>query len=460
MTTHRIYTALAVAFLLAVMPVHRAGAMREATDDEMKAFDRVSVQLSGHVVDDATGKPVSNFSIQGGLVDKKDPTKITWGYSLETRSSNPEGVFDSRLDWGAGWRSRIVAGGYTPEPTLLKLPKPGAKEVSGIVIRLKRGRAISGRVLDFNGKPVANAGVYVVGNPAINLTGGRAMELAGGFVEDHKPVRFATDADGAFTVIGIGVDDQRIAVTSAALDLWVVPVPPENADPFEIRLPQPGTLLVHYDISGAPENAKTFLQLHTWEMPEWKGVSLERYDPIRQHVDFAITNLPPGDYTLDRVKKTGVSNSWNQVFVDRRSNRIESGKTTVSDFVRHNGAPMSGQVLGLDEGEVAKAKPTRVDVRVQPPESDDWLGVSPFDVVAMEPGDKPLDGKFTTERILPGRYKIRAEVYIPEPQEQVFHTGIVPPAYAGEVFVTVPEQGQPDFVTIPLAPFTYKSHGK
>ena len=455
MTKHRSFTALIVTLFLAVMPVHRALALQSATDAEAKEAERVSVAISGHVVDDATGKPVANFSIQGGHVDEKNPAKITWGYSLESRGSNPEGGFDSRLDWAAGWRSRIIAGGYTPEPTLLKLPKPGAREVSAIVIRLKRGRQITGQVFDYNGKPVANAGVYVVGNPVINLTGGRAMELAGGFVEDHKPVRFAADADGAFTVTGIGVDDQRIAVTSAALDLWVVPVPAESAGKFEIRLPQPGTLLVHYDIPGAPENAKTFLQLHTWEMPEWKGVSLQRYDPIRQHVDFAITNLPPGDYTLDRIKKTGVTNSWNQVFVDRRNIKIESGKTTVSEFVRLKGAPISGQVIGLDEGKVAKAKPTRVDVRVQPPKSDDPWDVSPFDVVAMEPGDQPLDGKFTTERILPGRYKIRAEVFIPETEQQRFSTGIIPPAFEGEVLVTVPEQGLPEPVKIPLAPFKF-----
>jgi hypothetical protein len=101
-----------------------------------------------------------------------------------------------------------------------------------------------------------------------------------------------------------------------------------------------------------------------------------------------------------------------------------------------------------------------VNVYVQPPKSDDPWDVSPFDVVAMEPGDQPLDSKFTTERILPGRYKIRAEVYIPEKQEQAFYTGIVPPAYEGETFVTVPEQGQPDFVKITLAPFNYKRHRK
>ena len=64
-----------------------------------------------------------------------------------------------------------------------------------------------------------DAGVYVVGNPSINLTGGKAMELMGGFVEDKRAIRVATDATGAFTVTGICDDAQRVAITCAALDL-------------------------------------------------------------------------------------------------------------------------------------------------------------------------------------------------------------------------------------------------
>ena len=106
MTKHRSFTALIVTLFLAVMPVHRALALQSATDVEAKEAERASVAISGHVVDDETGKPVANFSIQGGHVDEKNPAKITWGYSLESRGSNPEGGFDSRLDWAAGWRCR------------------------------------------------------------------------------------------------------------------------------------------------------------------------------------------------------------------------------------------------------------------------------------------------------------------------------------------------------------------
>jgi uncharacterized protein (TIGR03067 family) len=412
-----------------------------------------SIQVSGHVVDDATGKPVTNFSIQGGHVDAKDPAKITWGYSLSTRGRNPKGTFSTRLRWSGGWRSRIIAGGYVSQPILTELPKDGALKIAGLVIRLKRGREVSGHVLDHAGKPVKDAGVYVV-NPTIgNLTGGKAVEHDG--EEDKKAIRIATDADGAFTVTGIGEDAQRIAVTCSALDLWIVPVPKGDAavDNLEIRLPKPGRLVVHYDIAGAPDKARLYMQFHTWEMDGWSGVRNDRRHPIQQHVETVLDNLPPGDYTIDRTKPLGLKRN-EEAWLDRRTVKVESGKTTVTEFVRSKGAPITGQVVGLDQGEVANAKPTRVYVRVVSPEAGRRRHPI-FDSVGMEPGDKPMDGKFTTERIPPGQYKVRAEVFVPQTKQQRRSTGIVPPRFEGEAPVTVPEEGLPEPVKIQLAPWKY-----
>ncbi|MCX5676799.1 MAG: TIGR03067 domain-containing protein [Planctomycetota bacterium] len=458
-TQHGIYQLSGYTLTLCMAPCPAARPTQFAAEpgkSTLIVLQRVieSIELSGRVVDDATGKPVSNFSIQGGRVDDKDPAKITWGYSLETRGSNPKGEFSAHLGWSAGWRSRIVAGGYVPQPILTELPKDGGTQITGLVIRLKRGRQVSGHVFDHAGKPVKDAGVYVVGNPSINLTGGKAMELTGD--EDKKAIRVATDADGAFTVTGIGEDAQRIAITSSALDLWVVPVPKGDAanDNLEIRLPQPGKLVVHYDIAGAPDKARLFMQLHTWEMPGWRGVTNERYDPIQQHVEFVLDNLPPGDYTINRVRELGMKRKWGENLLDRRTVKIESGKTVVTDFVRSKGAPITGQVVGLDQGEVAKAKPTHVFVRVLPlkEERTQWLI---FDVVTLEPDDKPMDGRFTTERISPGQYKVRVEVFVPETEQQRRSTGIVPPGFVGEALVTVPEEGLPEPVKIQLAPLKF-----
>jgi hypothetical protein len=224
---------------------------------------------------------------------------------------------------------------------------------------------------------------------------------------------------------------------------------------LEIRLPQPGKLIAHYDIVGAPDKARLFLQFDTWDNPGWSSVSSTRYDPIQQHVELVIDNLVPGEYIIDRSKNLGLKkNRFDEAWLDRRTIKIESGKTTVTDFVRPKGAPITGQVIGLDRPEFAQTKPRVVYVYVVPPEQKGPFPEVTFDKIGMESGDKPMDGKFTTERIPPGQYKVRAEVFMPEPQGQngIMSTGIPGPAFAGDVLITVPEQGQPEAIKIQLAP--------
>src|SRR5947209_9856658 len=100
------------------------------------------------------------------------------------------------------------------------------------------------------------------------------MNSSHGLVEDSSAVRYSTDADGRFTLSGSGEDAKNIAVSCRAVDLWIVPAPSadEAAKGFEIRLPEPGKLIVHYDIPGGAEEATIFLQLHTWDREGWQGV--------------------------------------------------------------------------------------------------------------------------------------------------------------------------------------------
>ena len=397
----------------------------------------IVVEIRGHVVDAATGRTIPYFTVQGGCVDAKDPAKITWGFWSQGRSSpNRTGEFSLTLNWSAGDRARIVAGGYLFQPILTEPPKAGVTKIDDLVIALKRGRQISGHVFDFAGKPVKDAGVFVVGNPSVNLTGGKAMTRCGPppETEDKGAGRFATDAQGAFTVMGINSDSKGIAITCSALDLWVVPIPKDDAssEKLEIHLPQPGKLVVHYDIAGAPEKATLFRHLHTWEMPGWEGVSNEVYDPIQQHIENVFDNLAPGKYTIYRCKFLGL---WGTRLLDRQTVKIESGKSTVADFVRSKGAPITGQVTGLDQFDA----PPAIVVWVVSPEGNE-RDQRHFDAIPLLPGDKPMDGRFTTERIPPGQYRVKAKV-----------GNSLSPPFAGEVLVTVPEEGLPQPVKIPLS---------
>ena len=188
-------------------------------------------------------------------------------------------------------------------------------------------------------------------------------------------------------------------------------------------------------------------------MPEWKGVANERYDPIQQHVDFVLDNLTPGQYTIDRCTDLGLGQRSG---LDRQTIKIESGKTTVTDFVRLKGAPITGQVTGLDQFDLTQAVPPGIYICVQPAEaqSDRPYRDKYLDMFKLLPGDKPVNGRFSTERIPPGRYEVRAYVYPPAEARgsgTVQRGGSRRPAFEGEVLVTVPEEGLPEPVTIPLS---------
>ena len=248
---------------------------QESSDSKFRRFRRLDAQRLGtevwyQVVDDETNRPILPFSIQWGLVS---PSGIDWrahGGTLITDNAsakfvhspeNKSGQYVNAMNWNAGFRARIIAAGYIPEPIFVETPKPGMTTVAGVVVRMKRGRTISGRVFDHLGKPVAGANLYVVGTlPGIQFSGGKSVSLAGPLTHT------ASDADGKFSISGIGWDASCIAVCTSGLDLWIVHVPPEAHNDFQIRLPQAGRLVVRYDVPNAPDEAKVYVNpvaIHT-----------------------------------------------------------------------------------------------------------------------------------------------------------------------------------------------------
>ncbi len=52
------------------------------------------------------------------------------------------------------------------------------------------------------------------------------------------------------------------------------------------------------------------------------------------------------------------------------------------------------------------------------------------------------DGTFETERLLPGKYRLEAEAYVPLTPEQRFRSGFIHPTYRAEVTIDVPAEGE------------------
>ncbi len=411
------------------------------TDSTKRTAAPTKTTVRGKVVDDATGKTVADFFTEGGRFDPADPAKVVWGYS-ETRSDRKDGQFSATVRWSEGWTARIVAAGYLPQPLLTEPPSPG-QDVIDVVIRLKRGDAIRGRVLDHTGKPVAKAGVYLAGRGVIGLAEGPWDELQGPSVH--------TDAEGRFEIGGRGEDSKAIFVTAPSLYVWRADLP-EPGQEATIRLPEPAKLHIRYDIEGGPPAAQVRIELRTWDMPKWKAlVDVVRWLDVKPGEDgLVVDNLPPGVYDISRIKHTKAGNSGKDMILDRQLElTLASGKMTAYDFVRKAGMPISGEVVGLPKEGVDGVFLYVRDQRASgnPRNSDDWK-LPTFDGLALEG-----NGSFQTERIPPGKYKVVVEAYKQETPGEMSHSGWRLPKWTAAADVDVSKSGEPPKAHLIMRPY-------
>jgi len=197
----------------------------------------LTIKVKGTVIDDETGEPITQMIIQAGRVDKSDSKKITWGYS-ERGASTKSGRFSTTIKWSAGWTARIVADGYMPYPIMTEAPEPGTTDLD-LVIRLKRGKPILGRVVDHEGNPVHNANVFPVSPRGLNLYKGQAHDRYMNRV-DAKAKSVATDDKGYFKIHAGGA--MLLAVSAESFDVWTAKIEAKSDKEFEVKLPAPTKL--------------------------------------------------------------------------------------------------------------------------------------------------------------------------------------------------------------------------
>ena len=180
----------------------------------------------------------------------------------------------------------------------------------------------------------------------------------------------------------------------------------------------------------------------------------------------------PGDYEIGRSKPLSVHFDNTSAFLDAHVETVRSGATTVSTgLVRNKGAIVYGQVVGLDRPEVLASNPHALIISVRGADdpfdvmSDrrDYLAKR-IDEIVLPPRDEhsePTDGRFATEKLLPGRYRITAQLrayhswekYIEGSTGRFVEDGNIEPSFIGDAIVTVPENGKPAPVTIELHRF-------
>lgn len=443
----------------------------------IKLAPALFTDIAGHVVDDATGRPIQDFIIHSGTVNPDKRGEIIWseGYQGGMMGFGVDAGQFSLRNQKKGAAFRVFVNGYLPE-TFTRDEVIASRQTANLQVRMKRGGELHGVVLDYAGWPVAGATLYLA---PLELGYVRFGSI-GGSSDSSRSVTYwahtfaTTDAAGHFSLRGVEGNRPRVIVVSSDGRLVCPTVQPETGQEWKITLPEPATLIVHYEIAGDVAEADFNLTLHTndLEMPLWKHITLKPWTKVPNGGQVVLNNLTPGAYDFSRTRNGGTTNSgyaflfgdpFQRVQSDLQTLVLESGRTQQVSIVRSSGQRVQGQVTGLES--ITNSVGSFVYVGSATAISnllDFGAKLEPcFDAVSFD-----KNGLFQTALLKPGDYTLIAEVYVwgkpPEPklirddEPQFGDMGWFSPqrlAYVGSAKVTVTAGAVPPPVKIELHPW-------
>jgi len=323
--------------------------------------------------------------------------------------------------------------------------------------------AIRGRVVDHKGSPAAGAKVFLREKSSMRLVDGKPESFSG-----HRSV---TDKDGRFAIDAAKGKGTGLVVSAPTCHVWHVPLG-DTPGEITIKLPEPATLELLYDIPGDAPKAKIAIHMKSWDMPGWKRVAgTERTVIVPQSGRVVLNDMTPGLYDIWRSKIVIVGRSGTGAFCDRGNFTLTGGKTATADFVRKEGHPVTGRIRGMAQdsapgvelmvqrkvttpphaGTILPAvKRTLADALASKPNAGTvaptvkWIT---FDALACKP-----NGPFKTARLSPGTYTISAKAYAPMSNRNRYSLGLWrrSPAYTGSATVTVGKDRPPAEVIIKM----------
>jgi len=422
-------------------PEYEAAMRAAGGPDEVPRDGPALAELGGSVVDDETGEPVTDFWLQAGAADPKDPAKVTWSFGHVGPIIGQIGRF-SLQSWSRWTTWRVLADGYLPEQ-VVKVPLFPSTRAGDLVVRLKRGGALNGLVLDHKGRPVADASVFLVTEQRLDLTDGVPNSTFRGSTA-------STDASGRFALRGLSGAEQKVVVFLADGLEAGFSRKLEPGQEWEITLPEPAALLVRLDIPGAGAEAWLGLRRRGQPAPfQYSLMGSELKPSVPNPGQILLTNLTPGEYDFNRTKMLRVPGVFARgAWCDRQTLFLKPGETQRVDLVRSAGYPLHGEVTGLDQ---TTARGGHVYVR-SPGATGDARARSEWSLPCFDALTFGADGRFETARLEPGNYTVVVEVFEPEPPSSVFRSGIRLPNYTGIAKVTITADTPPPLVKIPIHP--------
>jgi RNA polymerase sigma factor (sigma-70 family) len=424
------------------------------------------VTVVGQLLDDATGQSIEKAGWEWGMADPKKPEQIAWGHSRQSGGNYPGGKFEMLVNIGANghhYPLRVYSAGYETTIVVDDLAKPYPEKIERIV-RLKRGRNITGVLRDHEGKPVANGWIFFIPkghrtNIVEGIPGTDAYELPGQ-VRDGAVAEVRTNANGTFALF-TGTAG-TLAASTDLVDLWPFPLLEEGQADF--KMPAPSYLVIDLTYWYLDELAKKgqrelspnsedpnqcWLAIdREWSVAEAKsGLGYRRQmlvfakepraklskgvivghvnegempQPIpgvghNKNLSTKIrVALPAGSYRVQRLRAGPFAPVAEQQVV------LMPGEDTVVSWARGDGSSVRGKATwpaNLMFVRQPGEKPRKLDWTV-PDTATVWIAPVGADGKASEPIEaakiQPDGSFFIATHLDPGKYKATARVYLPE----------------------------------------------
>ena len=318
----------------------RAGAVAAAIDVRLDK----GVTLRGTLVD-SEKKPVSAaLAAQITLRDPKTRRVLTRiDRDPQSLHSGPSGEFTiDRIPAGTARVNLQVEGFKEIDKRDVVL----ARETKGAdlgTIALDKGGRLAGRVVSSEGTPIASAKVDVTGS-------GRAGGGPGGGMWGRS-FTATTDAEGRFTVVGLGEGDVNIEATSSGYSDGSKRGVTPGGDPVEIVLNRAGSVAGRVVVGDPPAPVANFTvqpepknpggMLGAFRAFGLGGSQQKKSDPGGH---FSVQGLEPGTYTLT-VRADGLQD------LVREGVDVRAGEATdLGDLTLTAGGTVRGRVVRQPEG--------------------------------------------------------------------------------------------------------------
>ncbi|HEX5397794.1 MAG TPA: hypothetical protein VFY06_01960, partial [Verrucomicrobiae bacterium] len=440
--------------LKAAMPdtsvIASGGGLKVFTTKQPVTLPNDSVRVTGQTVDDVTGLPINDCTLEFGADDPDKPGEVVWGQSLpsermEVAGNNPQ---DKSCFWGESFRpgkvwARVLASGYQPA-LLTPNPVVAPLHLTNLIVRMRHGGDFHGIVLDYQGRPVPGIRVYLADKPNFYLRNGVENSFP------HNKNFSVTDASGRFSLSGGNGTKQKIVLATADGHLFQAVFGADPSQDLKVTLPQPTTLIIRYDIPDDVIEAQFILNFRSEKLNPaiWTNTSIG-FDPVAENGGgVTLTNLSPGPYQLARRKMLHVGKGTRFGFLNETNLVLKSGETKVVKLACPVGQTIRGQVTGITE---ASAFGTYVYAYLDHganTSADWWKRQQPVDTVDMIACG--ADGLFHTARLPPGDYSLVAMAF----KEPSLFSHNRDPDFVGVAKVTITADAPTPPIQITLNPST------